>query len=136
MGANQQAGMPAGSRAAAASRVSALARTRKQSRVELQEERAKSTSVAIISSLFLVVIAGALLIGGHIAIDPLLQSAIEAREARGLGEIVFTMPDGVYCRHVTFDNVTSQLTEHGIERCASDLGRHGPADSKFTWRAR
>ena len=75
------------------------------------------------SSLFLVLFAAALLIGGHAAIGPLLQSAADSGEANSAAAVVYTMPDGVYCRHVSFDNVTAQETEGGIERCNSDVSR-------------
>ena len=67
-----------------ARRVGARARARRPSRARLQEERAKSASVAIASSLFLVLIAAALLVGGHAAIGQLLRSAIAARDAKGI----------------------------------------------------
>ena len=90
-------------------------------RARLAEERAKSTSFAIASSLFLLLVAGALLVGGHAAIDPLLRSAIAARESKGIGDIVVTMPDGIYCRHMSFDNTTAEVTEGAIERCPDSI---------------
>ena len=58
------------------------------SRARCDEERAKSGRVVIVSSLFLVLFTAALLIGGHAAIDPLLQSAVDARETKGAGAVV------------------------------------------------
>ena len=91
-----------------ATRIGAFARARRPSRARLQEERAKSASVAIASSLFLALIAAALLVGGHAAIGPLLRSAIAARDAKETGDVVYTMPDGIFCRHMSFDNVTAR----------------------------
>ena len=33
------------------------------------------------------------------------------------------MPDGIFCRHMSFDNVTAEMTEGAIERCADDIAR-------------
>ena len=107
-----------------------------QSRARLDEERAKSTRIAIVSSLFLVLFAAVLLIGGHAAIDPLLQSAVEAREAKGVGAVVYAMPDGIFCRHMSFDNVTAEVTEGGIERCPNALVQERPRTTNgFSWSA-
>jgi hypothetical protein len=117
-------------------RVSVAAVVSKRSRARLDEERAKSTHVAIVSSLFLVLFAAVLLIGGHAAIDPLLQSAADAREAKGVGDIVYTMPDGVFCRHMSFDNMTAEVKEGTIERCPNDIvGKRAPATKGFAWSA-
>jgi len=136
MRAGQGAGTQAEPPFVKAGRVGALARARRQSRARLQEEHAKSASVAIASSLFLVLIAAALLVGGHVVIGPLLRSAIAARDAKGIGDVVYTMPDRVFCRHMSFDNVTAEITESALERCADDIvGRRPFAAPKFAWGA-
>ena len=95
-----------------------------------------SASVIIVSSLFLALVAAALLVGGHVAIDPLLQSAITARENKGVGDIVYTMPDGVFCRRMAFDNVTAEITERPIERCRAELHKERPRSARgFAWGA-
>ncbi len=80
----------------------------KLSRTKREEAKAKSKHSVIASSLFFVLIAAALLLGGRAAIAPLLQPAAALRDARRTGDVVYTMPDGVFCRHLTFDNVTAQ----------------------------
>jgi hypothetical protein len=118
-----------------ANRVSVASLARRPSRVRFSDGQAASGRVAIVSSLFFVLFAAALLIGGHTAIDPLLQSAADAREANSAGAVVYTMPDGVFCRHVSFDNVTAQETEGGIERCSSDVaGGRLFSNRAFSWR--
>jgi hypothetical protein len=116
-----------------ANRVSVASLT-KRPRARLSEQRAGSSRVVIVSSLFLVLLAATLLIGGHAAIDPLLQSAVEARESNSTSAVVYTMPDGIFCRHMTFDNVTAQETEGAIERCQTDIARdHGRSSRGFSW---
>jgi len=52
--------------------------------------------------------------GGHAAIEPLLQSAEQTRATMGAGAVVYAMPDAIFCRHVSFDNVTAEISEGGI----------------------
>jgi hypothetical protein len=97
--------------------------------------------VAIVSSLFLVLFAATLLVGGHAAIDPLLQSALqsvaEEHDSRSKGDIVYTMPDGVFCRHMSYDNVTGEQTGGSLQRCDGDIVRDGGrANRHFTWQTK
>ena len=107
------------------------------SRIRLQEQRAQSAGIAIVYSLCFVLIAAALLVGGQAVIGPMLRNAIAAREAKGTGDVVYTMPDGVFCRHMSFDNITAEVTEGAIERCPEGPAR-GPssgAAARFSWGA-
>jgi hypothetical protein len=120
-----------------ADHVSVTAMARRRSRARMDEERAKSARVVIVSSLFLVLFTAALLIGGHAAIDPILQSAMNALETKGTGDVVITMPDGIFCRHMSFDNVTAEIIERGIERCTDDISGNRPHTGRsFGWSAR
>jgi hypothetical protein len=97
--------------------------------------------VVIVSSLFLVLFAATLLVGGHAAIDPLLQSALqsaaEERDARSAGDIVYTMPDGVFCRHMSYDNVTGEQTGGSLQRCGGDIVRDGGrSNGHFKWQTK
>ncbi len=107
------------------------------SRARVDEERAKSGRLAVVASLFLALVAAALLAGGHAAIDPLLKAAVAAREARGVGDIVYTMPDGIFCRHMSFDNTTAEIVESAVERCRTDIvARDRNRNLRaFSWRA-
>jgi hypothetical protein len=116
---------------AAENRVSVASLTKRPSHAQFDGQAASGRAV-VVSSLFLVLFAATLLIGGHAAIDPLLQSAAESGETSSAGAVVYTMPDGVYCRHVSFDNVTAQETEGGIERCTSDVSG-GRSRSAVSW---
>jgi len=96
---------------------------RKQARAaRLMGAAVGSIHVVIVSMLFLVLFATTLMVGGHAAIDPLVEAVMESQQgARDTGAVVYTMPDGVFCRHVSFDNVTAQMVEGSIQRCQDDL---------------
>jgi len=54
----------------------------------------------------------------------------------GTGEVVYAMPDGIFCRHASFDNVTAEINEGGITRCVNDIAGKRPRISRgFAWRA-
>ena len=113
---------------------------RRSARVRQDEQSAKAARVAIILALFLAFLAAALLIGGRALIDPMLRTAAHEREANRVGEVVFTMPDGAFCRHLSFDNNTAEINESAIDRCpeARPHRGRGSADDKkgFAWGAK
>jgi hypothetical protein len=90
--------------------------------VRRNSAKAGSARVVIVSAVFVVLFVATLLVGGHAALDPLLQAATQRQDPRGAGAVVYTMPDGIFCRHVSFDNVTAQVNEGPVERCADDFG--------------
>lgn len=110
---------------------------RQPSRLRSDGAVERSGRVVIVSSLFLLLIAAAVVTGGHNAVDPLVRSVIAARESRSVGDIVLTMPDGIYCRHMSFDNATAELIAGSMKPCGPDLvsGR-SHAESKFSWGSR
>jgi len=99
------------------------------------EQQTKAGRLALVLSLLLLLLAAALLIGGRAVIDPLLRAAAADREAHRLGEIVFSMPDGTVCRHLSFDNKTAAITEGAVEPCAQDQPQANGAMG-FAWGAR
>lgn len=119
-----------------ADHASMTVRARQRGRSPIHDERMKSARVAIVSSLFLVLLGAALLLGGHAAIDPLLKSAMEARQAKGIGDVLYAMPDGIFCRHMSFDNVTAQVVEGSLQRCTGDSGDRARQASGFDWHIR
>jgi hypothetical protein len=135
MGARSVAGKDTSGSIGDKNRISApsLNRTRQSRR---NETKVGSVHVVAVAALFLVLFAATLLVGGHAAIDPLVQAATEPQDPRGASAVVYTMPDEIFCRHVSFDNVTAQVTEGPIERCATDVtiarGRARP--KAFAWR--
>jgi hypothetical protein len=139
MSATDGAGPEAGAWFVEADHVSVTAVARRRWRARLNDHRAKSGRVIIVSSLFLTLIAATLMLGGHAAIDPLLQSAMASRETKGSGDIVVKMPDGIFCRHMSFDNVTAAMNEGAIERCPDDIASYRPRNNSinrgFAWGA-
>ena len=98
-------------------------------RARRDEQHAKTWRLAIVLFLFPGLLATALLIGGHAIIDPVLRAAAEAREASRVDRIVFTMPDVAFCRHLSFNNETAEVTE-GTARCPEAKPRgQGPVGS-------
>jgi hypothetical protein len=136
MRAGHGAGTDAASWYVEADRVGAAPGVKRRSRAGLDEARATSARAVAAASLFLAFLAAALLFGGHAAIGPLLRAAIAAREASGRGDVVYTMPDGIFCRHVSFDNATAEITESTVERCPNDIGRGRKYNApSFVWGA-
>jgi len=117
-----------------ADHAAAVPRALRTLRLQMAEDGATSARAAIVSSLFLVVLAFGLLLGGHAAIDPLLRSAMASREAKGMGDVLYAMPDGIYCRHLSFDNATAEVAESAIAHCPDDVVRdHAHGARGFAW---
>jgi hypothetical protein len=109
---------------------------RRSSRTRRLEQQTKTTRVAVVLSLFLVLLAMALLIGGRAVIDPLLRTAAEQRETHRIGDIIFTMRDGTLCRHLAFDNKTAELTEGAVAPCPPEQQKENKAGIMgFAWGA-
>jgi hypothetical protein len=132
----QHAGSRAEWLAAAVNHVGGRKLERWSIRARRDEQHAKAVRTGIVLSLFLVLLMAALLVGGRALIDPLLQSAADDRDANRVGEIVYTMPDGAFCRHLAFDNVTGEVTERTVEQCDQDIGRRTHAKAGFSWHGR
>ena len=101
------------------------------------DDRVNSLAIAVTTALLFVLIAGAFMFGGQAAIAPLVGREAAAREANRTGAIVYAMPDGVFCRRMTFDNATAEVTSVAVERCPGAIGvGGGPAPGKFQWSPR
>lgn len=94
-----------------------------------------SARAVIVSSLFLVLVTTGLLLGGHAAINPLLRRATAAQHAKSAGDVIYPMPDGQYCRHMSFDNATSDMIEGTIEPCPDNIagGQFHNTARGFAW---
>ena len=108
---------------------------RGQKRAQALREDDTSIRAVIVSTLFLVVITTAIMFGGHAAIDPLLRMATAASQSMAAGDVMVPMPDGKYCRHMSFDNKTSEMHEGAIEPCPDDIvrGQFRHSGRGFAW---
>ncbi len=95
--------------------------------------RAQSLGLAITTALLFVLIAGAVMFGGHAAIAPLLHQRT-ARELGNPADVFYAMPDRVFCRRMEFDNVTAEVTRADVEPCPDAIGGTGaPSAGRFEW---
>jgi hypothetical protein len=119
-----------------ADHVDAARRGRKGSR--MRREEATSVRAIIVSSLFLILFTGALLFGGHAAINPLLRLATTAGETRSVGEVLLPQRDGRLCRHLSFDNNTAAIAEGTVEPCPDSItkGEFRSFSRGFSWNDR
>src|SRR5215469_3755526 len=99
-----------------------------------------SIRAVIATSVFILLLSAAILVGGHAAIDPLLHPSLDTADARGASDVVVTMPDGKFCRHMSFDNTTGSMVEGTISACTVDITRDKrPAVTQergFAWSMR
>jgi len=96
------------------------------------DECVNSLAFAVTAALLFVLVAGAVMFGGRIAIAPLLPR--NGADADRTGSIVYAMPDGVFCRRMAFDNSTAEVTSVAVERCPGAIGvAGGPAGGRFDW---
>lgn len=119
-----------------ADHAAADSRGRVYSRARRDEARANSLGLIITTSLLFVLVASAIMFGGHAAMAPLFRRAVTERDVNSTGDIVYTMPDGVFCRHLSFDNATGEITEGAVEQCADRMGGDRLSSTKFRWGAR
>jgi hypothetical protein len=110
---------------------------RASSRFRREQERANSLALIVTISLLFVLFASALMVGGRSAIGPLLSRGTTAHDANSKGDIVYAMPDGVYCRHLSFDNTTGAISVGTVEPCTERSRSAGPEISTtFKWNTR
>lgn len=108
---------------------------RGQKGARARREDDTSMRAVIVSTLFLVLFTTAIVFGGRAAIDPLLRMASAARHSEAAGDIIIPMPDGKFCRHMSYDNRTSEINEGDIEPCPDDFlrGQFRNSGHGFTW---
>jgi len=101
----------------------------------LNDKRANSLALIITTSLLFVLLASALMVGGRVIISPLLSESAITGRFNDRGDIVYTMPDGSFCQHMTFSNTTGRITPGGIDRCDPSVGGGGGGDfaTGFKW---
>jgi hypothetical protein len=92
--------------------------------------------VIVAGSLFLVLVGATVLVSARTTIGPMLQSAAAARAATQTGAIVYALPDGIYCRQVSFDNATAEIQEGAMHRCSDKIERIRVRPKRdFAWGA-
>jgi hypothetical protein len=91
---------------------------------KIYDDGTKSVRVAIVLTLFVALLAAALRVG-HAMTDPVLRTAFAARDSQRVGEVVYSLPDGSFCRRLSFDNETSALSEGAVEPCPANLPKVG-----------
>jgi hypothetical protein len=110
---------------------------RASSRARRNEGRVNSLALIVTTSLLFVLVISALLVGHNAVFGPFLNRETSAADRNSIGDIVYTMPDGVFCRHMSFDNVTGAVRESGMERCAElSEGPEPGGSTTFKWNAR
>jgi hypothetical protein len=109
----------------------------RSSRSRRHELQAKAMRIGVVLSLFVVLIVAAVFIGGRSVIGPMLQEAMAQRvDLHRKGAIVFTMPDGSFCRHLAYDNKTAELTESAVVQCPEARSHEAARPpSGFAWGA-
>lgn len=107
-------------------------------RARREERNAKISRLAVVLALFLVLLIGALLVTCRAVINSMLQAPPDPRVANKVGDIVFTLPDGAFCRHLSFNNATAELMESSAAPCPEAKPRGGSErpSSHFAWGAR
>jgi len=102
-----------------------------------REQRATSVWFAVAFTLFLMLAASALLVGVGAVIHPLFESIAAGRDVQQVGEILYTLPDGLNCRRSSFDNATGEVSGGGVEPCPTELGSRRPPPRRrsrgFAW---
>ena len=112
-------------------------RARKGLRGRRDDDGPTSVRAVSTAALFLVLLATTLLVGGHAAVAPLLSSAMAARDAKAMGDVIYAMPDGIFCRHMSFDNATAAMIEGAVEACPDGIARgRTNAARNFAWGGR
>jgi len=126
--ADHGSGTTQGARGGKGSRSVALAHRR--------EQRVKVIWFTAAFTLFIVLAAAALLARGGFTFGPMLHWAGVGGSTERPGDVLMSMPDGTFCRRLSFDNATAELGGGNVERCPDkrDIGRHG--SSGFAWGGR
>ncbi len=99
------------------------------------DARVKKARLAVILSIFIVFLVAAVFVGCRKVVGPMMrEAAAQSSEAHRKGDIVFTMPDGAFCRHLAFDNKTAELRESTVVQCQEARPRdtHRPPRG-FAW---
>ena len=99
-----------------------------------REARTKIWRVSVVAFFFVVVLGANLFVGAALMLKVLHTEAGETAGSMRFGRITFPMLDGVFCRHVLFDNTTAEAKEDKVSRCDDDRIRERPGHTtSFNW---
>ena len=99
-----------------------------------RETRTKIWRVSVVTVFFAVVLGANLLVGAALMLKALHTQAGETAASTRFGRVTFPMLDGVFCRHVKFDNTTAEATEDKVSRCEDERVRERPGHTtSFNW---
>jgi len=102
-----------------------------------RETRTKIWRVSVVTIFFVVVLGANLFVGAVLMVKALRTQADETAAATRIGRVTYPMLDGVFCRHVLFDNKTVQTKEDKVSRCDEDRAvRPARHTTTFNWGAR
>jgi len=134
---SEQDGAQAAAASAPAQGIAGRRRLRRKMLSRWREQRVTSVWFTIAFTLFLMLAASALLVGGGAVIHPLIESMAAGRDVQQVGEILYTLPDGHFCRRSSFDNATGEVSGGDVEPCPTELGPRRPAPPRasrgFAW---
>ena len=75
-----------------------------------------------------------LFVGATLVLKAMRTQAGETSASTRFGRVTYPMLDGVFCRHVRFDNTTAESTDDKVSRCDDDRGRERLGHStSFNW---
>jgi hypothetical protein len=102
-----------------------------------RETRTKIWRVSLVTIFFVVVLGGNLFVGAVLMLKAFRAQAGETAASTAFGRVTYPMLDGVFCRHVLFDNATAQAKEDKVSRCDEDRARERLGRSTtFNWGGR
>ena len=115
----------------------ANAKLRERKAAAAHRNESTSARAIIVSSIFLMLFAGALLFGGHAAINPLLELVTAGDTSKQVGDVLLPTHDGKFCRHISFDNASADIVEGDVEPCPENITRGEFRDfgRGFRWSA-
>ena len=98
-----------------------------------REARTRFWRASIVSTFFIAVLIANLFVGAVVVVGAFRKEPDTASIA--IGRATIPTLDGVFCRHVLFDNRTAETKEDKISRCddRDDVRSRRRAGSIFSW---
>ena len=108
----------------------------RRKRRHAREKRAGAWRVSVVSAFFIAVVIANLFVGAIVVVGAMRREAETA--ALMTGRATIPTLDGVFCRHVLFDNRTSATKEDKVARCddRDDKKPKPRSRATFSWGGR